>query len=68
MSSLDQEDPARALRVERAIDAAKRGDSATALGILAGMSAQEREAYGSLITGFLPPEVVAFLPEPATSR
>ena len=68
MSSLDQEDPARALRVERAIDAAKRGDQATAVGILAGMSAAERDAYGPLISGFLPPEVVAFLPETATSR
>ena len=68
MSSLDQEDPARALRVERAIDAARNGDPAIALGILAGMPAEERNAYGLLIIGFLPPEILAFLPEPAAIR
>jgi len=68
MSSLDQEDPARALRVERAIDAARNGDPAIALGILAGMSAEERNAYGLLIIGFLPPEILASLPALAATR
>jgi hypothetical protein len=67
MSSLTQADPDRALRVERAIDAATRGDAAIALGIVAGMSAEEREAYGQAILGFLPPETLASPPRPAAA-
>ena len=68
MSSFDQADPDRALRVERAIDAARNGDPGIVMGILAGMSAEERGAYGPLILGFLPPGILASLPDPATSR
>jgi hypothetical protein len=67
MSTFDLEGPARALRVERAIDAARRGDPATALGVLAGMSAEDRGVCGPLIIGFLPPEILASLPQPTAA-
>jgi hypothetical protein len=47
---IDEEDHARGARVEIAIRAAQSGDLATAAGILAGMSAEERTAVTPLIT------------------
>ncbi len=49
MSRIDEEDHARGARVEIAIRAAQTGDLATAAGILAGMSAEERAAIAPLI-------------------
>ena len=54
MAPIDQEDHARGARVEIAISAAERGDRAVALGILAGMSAEERDVFGPLITAAFP--------------
>src|SRR5438270_886776 len=49
MSRIDEEDHARGARVEIAIRAAQSGDLATAAGILAGMSSEERDAIAPLI-------------------
>ncbi len=49
MSRIDEEDHARGARVEIAIRAAQSGDLATAAGILAGMSGEERDAIAPLI-------------------
>ena len=49
MSRIDEEDHARGARVEIAIRAAQSGDLATAAGILAGMSGEERNAIAPLI-------------------
>lgn len=49
MSRIDEEDHARGARVEIAIRAAQSGDLATAAGILAGMSPEERTAIAPLI-------------------
>jgi hypothetical protein len=50
VSLIDDEDHARGARVEIAIRAAQSGDLATAAGILAGMSAEERAAITPLVT------------------
>jgi hypothetical protein len=52
--SLDQEDLARGARVEIAIEAARKGDVAVAVGILAGMSREERDVFGPLVTASFP--------------
>jgi hypothetical protein len=49
VSRIDEEDHARGARVEIAIRAAQSGDLATAAGILAGMSGEERDAIAPLI-------------------
>lgn len=49
-SSLQEADGARGARVEIAMRAAEDGDYPTAAGILAGMSAEERDAFGPWIT------------------
>lgn len=49
MSRIDEEDHARGARVEIAIRAAQSRDLATAAGILAGMSGEERDAIAPLI-------------------
>jgi hypothetical protein len=46
VTDLDDVDPARGARVERAVEAALRGDVAKVLGALAEMSSAEREAFG----------------------
>lgn len=51
---LDQADNARGARVELAIEAAQRGNLALAAGILAGFSAEERDAFGPLIVASFP--------------
>jgi ABC-type uncharacterized transport system ATPase subunit len=50
---IDQEDHARGARVEIALLAAQRGELATAAGILAGMSGEERQTFGPLIAAAL---------------
>ncbi len=52
-SALHAADHARGARVEIAVRAAQEGDIATAAGILAGMSAEERDAFGPLVTAAL---------------
>ena len=49
MPGINEEDHARGARVEIAIRAAQKGDHALAAGILAGMSAEERDAVGPLV-------------------
>lgn len=53
MPLIDQEDHARGARVEIALLAAQRGELATAAGILAGMSGEERQTFGPLIAAAL---------------
>lgn len=47
--SIDDPDGARGGRVEIIVRACENGDAATALGILAGMSLEERMAFGPAI-------------------
>jgi len=60
--SLEHEDQARGARVEIAINAAARGDIATAAGILAGMSRAERDEFGPLITAMFPAPAMSAVP------
>lgn len=48
--ALDEADGARGARVEIAVRAAQNGDFATAAGILAGFSLEEREAFTPWVT------------------
>ena len=50
MTALDEADGARGARVEIAIRAAESGDFATAAGILAGFSLEERETFTPWVT------------------
>ena len=62
MSGLNEADGARGALVENAIHFAKQGDSAQAIGILAGMSDADVALYGDVILSFLPDR--ARLPRP----
>lgn len=55
--TLEHEDLARGARVELAVTAALAGDVAVAAGILAGMSRDERDEFGPLITAMFPAAV-----------
>jgi hypothetical protein len=50
VTALEQADGARGARVEIAVRAAQNGDFATAAGILAGFSLEEREAFTPWVT------------------
>jgi hypothetical protein len=50
VTALDEADGARGARVEIALRAAEGGDFPTALGILAGLSLEEQNAFGPWIT------------------
>lgn len=63
MTSIDQEDHARGARVEIALLAAQRGELATAAGILAGMSSEERQTFGPLIAAALRQSGAATAPD-----
>lgn len=52
--TIEHADLARGARVEIAINAATKGDVATAAGILAGMSQPERDEFGPLIVAMFP--------------
>jgi hypothetical protein len=52
--TMEHEDLARGARVEIAVRAASKGDLATAAGILAGMSAEERDQFGPLVAASFP--------------
>jgi len=55
--SIEHADLARGARVEIAMNAASKGDIAMAAGILAGMSREERDEFGPLITAMFPVSV-----------